>query len=51
MMIASCIFSVLFAIGGLALGWVFNLPIGATTVIIAGVVFIGFSAYRAVRRN
>lgn len=50
MMIASCLFSALFSIAGLAAGWLFDLPIGAMTVIIAGIVFLGFSAYRACRK-
>ncbi|MDR0443291.1 MAG: metal ABC transporter permease [Treponema sp.] len=47
MMLSSCIFSVLFSAGGLVLGWLFNLPIGAVTVIIAGIIFLGFSVFRA----
>jgi zinc transport system permease protein len=49
MMLASCLFSALFSISGLAAGWFFDLPIGAMTVIIAGVVFLGFSVLRALR--
>jgi zinc transport system permease protein len=51
MMFASCLFSALFSIGGLAAGWMFDLPIGAMTVIIAGIVFLGFSVFRALRKN
>jgi zinc transport system permease protein len=50
MMLASCLFSALFSIGGLVFGWLFNLPIGAMTVIIAGVVFLGFSVVRGLRK-
>jgi zinc transport system permease protein len=50
MMIASCLFSALFSIGGLLTGWFFDLPIGAMTVIIAGIVFLGFSVFRALKR-
>jgi len=50
MMISSCLFSALFSVSGLVSGWFFDLPVGAMTVIIAGVVFLGFSAVRAVRR-
>jgi zinc transport system permease protein len=49
MMISSCIFSALFSVAGLVCGWFFDLPIGAMTVIIAGVVFLGFSIYRSRR--
>jgi zinc transport system permease protein len=49
MMFASCLFSVFFSIGGLVSGWIFDLPIGAMTVIIAGIVFLGFSVFRALK--
>jgi zinc transport system permease protein len=48
MMLSSCLFSALFSVCGLVSGWIFDLPIGAMTVIIAGVVFLGFSAVKAV---
>jgi zinc transport system permease protein len=47
MMLLSCVFSMLFSVCGVAAGWVFDLPVGATTVIIAGAVFLGISALRA----
>jgi zinc transport system permease protein len=50
MMVSSCLFSAIFSIGGLVSGWIFDLPIGAMTVIIAGVVFLAFSIYRAVKK-
>ena len=50
MMASSCIFSALFSIAGLVSGWIFDLPIGAMTVIIAGIVFLGFSAFKAIKR-
>ena len=50
MMLSSSLFSALFSIGGLAAGWVFDLPIGAMTVIIAGIIFLGFSVFRALKR-
>ena len=50
MMLASCLFSALFSIGGLVSGWFLDLPIGAMTVIIAGIVFLAFSVFRAVRK-
>jgi zinc transport system permease protein len=51
MMIGACIFSAFFSIGGLAAGWFFDLPVGAMTVIIAGIVFLGFSVFKALRRR
>ena len=50
MMTASCLFSGFFSITGLVSGWLFDLPVGAMTVIIAGIVFLGFSAVRAIRK-
>jgi len=50
MMFSSCLFAALFSVSGLFSGWVFDLPVGAMTVIIAGIVFLGFSAVRAMRR-
>jgi zinc transport system permease protein len=51
MMLLSCIFSAAFSVCGLAAGWIFNLPPGAVTVIIAGIVFLGFSAARVMARR
>jgi len=50
MMITSCIFSAFFSAGGLVSGWIFNLPIGAMTVIIAGIVFLGFSVFKTLKK-
>jgi len=50
MMFSSCLFAALFSISGLVSGWIFDLPVGAMTVIIAGVVFLGFSVVKALRR-
>jgi zinc transport system permease protein len=50
MMLLGCIFSVVFSLAGVAAGWFFDLPVGAMTVIAAGAVFLGISAFRAVRR-
>jgi len=47
MMISSCLFSALFSISGLVTGWLFDLPIGAMTVIISGIIFLGFSISKA----
>ncbi|MDR0289458.1 MAG: metal ABC transporter permease [Treponema sp.] len=46
MMLLSCIFSVVFSLAGVAAGWIFDLPVGAMTVIVAGAVFLGISAWR-----
>ncbi|MCL2179511.1 MAG: metal ABC transporter permease [Treponema sp.] len=50
MMISSCVFAAFFSVCGLVSGWIFDLPVGAMTVIIAGIVFLGFSVFRAVKR-
>jgi len=50
MMRASCLFAALFSVCGLVSGWIFDLPVGAMTVIIAGIIFLGFSAARALKR-
>jgi zinc transport system permease protein len=49
MMLLSCIFSAAFSVCGVAAGWVFDLPVGAMTVIITGAVFLGISAFRAIK--
>ena len=46
MMLLSCIFSVAFSVCGVAAGWIFDLPVGAMTVIIAGAVFLIISAIK-----
>ena len=46
MMLFACVFSAVFSVLGLIAGWIFNLPLGAVTVIIAGIVFLGFSGIR-----
>ncbi|MDR0321027.1 MAG: metal ABC transporter permease [Treponema sp.] len=51
MMISSCLFAALFSICGLMSGWFFDLPVGAMTVIIAGIVFLGFSVFRATKKS
>ncbi|MCL2758763.1 MAG: metal ABC transporter permease [Treponema sp.] len=50
MMFSSCLFAALFSVSGLVSGWFFDLPVGAMTVIIAGIVFLGFSVVKAVRK-
>jgi zinc transport system permease protein len=51
MMFSACLFSVLFSVAGLLTGWFFDLPIGAMTVIIAGIVFLGISAFSVIRKK
>jgi len=46
MMFLSSIFSVVFSVCGVAAGWIFDLPVGAMTVIIAGAVFLLISAIK-----
>ena len=49
MMFFGTVFSALFSVGGLFLGWIFDAPAGAMTVIIAGAVFLLSSAVRMLR--
>ncbi|MDR0463890.1 MAG: metal ABC transporter permease [Treponema sp.] len=51
MMLSSCLFAALFSVCGLVSGWIFDLPVGAMTVIIAGVVFLGFSMFKAMTKQ
>jgi zinc transport system permease protein len=51
MMLFAGLFSACFALCGLAAGWAFDLPVGAVTVVIAGLVFLGISAWRVLRRG
>jgi len=51
MMLTSCLFSAVFSLGGLVSGWFLDLPIGAMTVIIAGIVFLGLSVYRFIKKH
>jgi zinc transport system permease protein len=46
MMVWSCVFSCLFSAAGLFLGWIFDTPVGAMTVIVAGTAFLGTAAFR-----
>lgn len=41
MMVGGTLYSLLFSVGGLALGWSFDLPTGAMVVVLAGTVFLG----------
>ncbi|MCL2211787.1 MAG: metal ABC transporter permease [Treponema sp.] len=51
MMISSCLFAAIFSAAGLVSGWFFDLPVGAMTVTAAGIVFLGFSIYKAAKRS
>jgi zinc transport system permease protein len=51
MMLLSCGFSVLFSVGGLILGWSFDLPVGAMTVILAGAVFLSAGGAKALGKS
>ena len=51
MMLGGTILSALFSTAGLCLGWAFDLPVGAMTVIIAGAVFLVASGIRALLRR
>jgi zinc transport system permease protein len=44
MMAAAALFSAVFSLAGLWAGWTLDAPVGAVTVIIAGVVFLTLSA-------
>ncbi|GHV75838.1 membrane protein [Spirochaetia bacterium] len=49
MMLIGCIVAALFSVGGLILGWSFDLPVGAMVVILAGGVFLAAAAARVIR--
>lgn len=49
MMLLSSGFSAFFSVGGLVLGWTFDLPVGAMVVILAGTVFLAVGAARVLR--
>jgi zinc transport system permease protein len=49
MMVIAGIFSLAFSVGGLALGWTFDLPAGAMVVVIAGAVFLSAAALRMLK--
>jgi zinc transport system permease protein len=51
MMAWTCIFSALFSTGGLAAGWALDLPVGAVSVVIAGMVFLAASGLRGVKKG
>ncbi len=49
MAIAASLWAAFFSCGGLALGWHFDLPAGATTVVLAGAFFLAAAAIRIAR--
>ncbi|MDR0389778.1 MAG: metal ABC transporter permease [Spirochaetaceae bacterium] len=49
LMVYSVLASVIFSAGGLVLGWVLDVPVGAVTVIFAALVFLAAAAHRAIR--
>ncbi|MDR1212144.1 MAG: metal ABC transporter permease [Spirochaetaceae bacterium] len=49
LMVYSALASALFSAGGLVLGWALDLPVGAVTVILAGLVFLAAAAHKALR--
>ncbi|MDR3342871.1 MAG: metal ABC transporter permease [Treponema sp.] len=51
MMLWSSLFAGLFSVGGLALGWAFDAPVGAMTVIIAGILFLGAVVVRVLAKR
>ena len=51
MMGLSWLFSTLFSVGGLVVGWTMDVPVGATVVVIAGAVFLGASAGRVIHNR
>jgi zinc transport system permease protein len=51
MMVFACFFSVFFSLGGLMLGWIFDVPAGAMTVILAGIVFLALGAGRSLAQK
>lgn len=49
MMLMATVFSAAFSLGGLGIGWVLDLPVGAMTVVISGAVFLAASALSLLR--
>jgi zinc transport system permease protein len=43
MMVFSYLYSTLFSVGGLVVGWHYDLPVGAVVVVLSGSVFLLFS--------
>ncbi|GHV41781.1 membrane protein [Spirochaetia bacterium] len=51
MMFLGSVFSAVFSVGGLVLGWTFDVPVGAMTVILAAIVFLTVSVCRVVLKR
>jgi zinc transport system permease protein len=51
MMLGATLLSALFSTGGLAAGWFLDTPPGATTVVMAGAVFLAAALVRMIRRR
>jgi zinc transport system permease protein len=51
MMVLAWLYASVFSIGGLITGWTFDLPVGAMVVVIAGAIFLAFSAGKMVVRK
>jgi zinc transport system permease protein len=51
MMLLAYIYATLFSVGGLVIGWKTDLPVGAMVVVIAGVIFLLFSLFAAVKKR
>ncbi|GHT95381.1 membrane protein [Spirochaetia bacterium] len=51
LMFFSALFAALFSAAGLVLGWAFDAPVGAVTVIIAGIVFLGVAGVRVLKNG
>ncbi len=51
MMLGAGFLSAAFSVGGLALGWTLDLPVGAVVVVLSGLVFLASAAIRVRRRR
>ncbi len=51
MMFGATLYALFFSVGGLALGWVFDLPVGAISVVLAGLIFILLSGFSLLNRR
>ncbi|MFA6845311.1 MAG: metal ABC transporter permease [Sphaerochaetaceae bacterium] len=51
MMIGGTLYAALFSFGGLAVGWILDVPVGAMTVVFAGAVFLGTAGFTLLRKK
>lgn len=51
MMIFSYLYSTLFSVGGLVVGWHYDLPVGAVVVVLSGSIFLLFSLISMLKRK